>query len=345
MTSESEILKLVENSIITVNHVFKTAPVCLYMESENDTVPVFSFGNISTLIAPPKVGKTTFIALVVTALLSIMKILNFRPAIPNDKRYILWFDTEQGKPECVKIMKLICKILGDENKHPENLIYLSIREYNKDLRKKIIDTAINYYQNLGFVIIDGIRDLVSSINDEREATEIADLLLKWTETKSIHILNVLHQNKGDANARGHIGTELINKSETVIALQKLFEGGIRSTIVEPKYTRHKEFVPFSYTLDGYIPEFTECKFDAASENISIDKLSEAQLIAITKFIFSKDKHLRYEQLVTLTKTALSEIYNVSFGTNKIKDLLKDRLKGSYIYNDENLKIWKPNFPV
>mgnify|MGYP007001916110 CR=1 FL=1 len=42
----------------------------------------------------------------------------------------------------------------------------------------------------------------------------------WSETKGIHIFTVLHENKIDNNVRGHIGTELQNKSETVISVRK-----------------------------------------------------------------------------------------------------------------------------
>ena len=43
--------------------------------------------------------------------------------------------------------------------------------------------------------------------------------LKWTEDYNIHIVVVLHENPGSDKARGHIGTELMNKAETVIALE------------------------------------------------------------------------------------------------------------------------------
>ena len=40
--------------------------------------------------------------------------------------------------------------------------------------------------------------------------------------KSIDVYKrqILHQNKGDENARGHIGTELNNKAETVLLVEK-----------------------------------------------------------------------------------------------------------------------------
>ena len=36
----------------------------------------------------------------------------------------------------------------------------------------------------------------------------------------LHIHCVLHLNKGDNNVRGHIGTEMSNKAETVLVINK-----------------------------------------------------------------------------------------------------------------------------
>jgi hypothetical protein len=41
-------------------------------------------------------------------------------------------------------------------------------------------------------------------------------LMQWTGEKNIRIQTVLHLNKGDDNARGHIGTELNNKAESLL---------------------------------------------------------------------------------------------------------------------------------
>ena len=61
--------------------------------------------------------------------------------------------------------------------------------------------------------------MITSINDEGESTTMSSSLLRWTEEYNIHIIVVLHENPGSDKARGHIGTELTNKAETVIALE------------------------------------------------------------------------------------------------------------------------------
>ena len=47
----------------------------------------------------------------------------------------------------------------------------------------------------------------------------------------------LHQNKSDTNARGHIGTELNNKAETVLSVT-VSEGNNDISIVEPQMSRN-----------------------------------------------------------------------------------------------------------
>ena len=55
-------------------------------------------------------------------------------------------------------------------------------------------------------------------------------------------------NKGDNNARGHVGTELMNKSLTVLGVNKLEKNEDYSTI-EPIATRDKEFNPLVFGID------------------------------------------------------------------------------------------------
>lgn len=101
---------------------------------------------------------------------------------------------------------------------------------------------------MGLVLIDGARDLVTSINDEEQATNLSSLLLKWTADLQIHICVVLHQNKNDAQARGHLGTELVNKAETVLSATK-DPADPSISIVQAEACRDKEFQPFAFCIN------------------------------------------------------------------------------------------------
>ena len=99
-------------------------------------------------------------------------------------------------------------------------VFLMLREFTPVERRNIIDMALEDEPSIGFVVIDGVRDLISDINSPGESVNIINDLMRWTNVYNIHIHTVLHLNKSDDNTRGHIGTELNNKAETVLKVVK-----------------------------------------------------------------------------------------------------------------------------
>lgn len=344
--SQEEIKKIIEGSYLKADHIFDSPPTCLEISGERENQILCTLGNFSTVLALPKVGKTTFVVVLVSSLLCNQQISNFKPSMPEDKNTVWWFDTEQGVPECVRTIRAISQnVHGDPNKHPENLRFLSLRSFNKEIRLLIIDYIIKYSSNIGFVVIDGVRDLVSSINDEREATIIADNLLKWTQTANIHIMTILHQNKGDDNARGHLGSELMNKAETVISLKRDDNNGTRITVVEPKLTRHKEFESFAFTISesGKVLG-SEIKTSYEPKNPKADQLTFNQIEAIFKETFKDKKHFTYAPMCDSLQKSLKTELSIEFGEGKIKQLLKWLKSENYLILNEETKTYCSNVP-
>ena len=81
--------------------------------------------------------------------------------------------------------------------------------------------------------------------------------MQWTDDRQIHIHTILHQNKNDENARGHIGTELNNKAETVMQVEVDKEDWSIS-VVEAILIRAREFKPFAFRINSEtLPELVE----------------------------------------------------------------------------------------
>lgn len=338
---------LLNQSVLKADHEFEAPPVCLQIAGEFGNQIFATLGNFSTLLAKPKVGKTTYTAIKIISLLAEKQVSKIIPTIPGKNKKILWIDTEQGKPECIKIIRFISEqVTGDKMQHPENLYYLSLRPFNYQQRIELTEFALQTLNDVFFVVIDGIRDFVSSINDEKEASFIADKLLKWSQEKNIHILTILHQNKGDANARGHLGTELMNKAETVAKLTRDESTGTRLTIVEPEFTRHKDFETFSYSLndDGTIQDEDVVK-GYQPQNPKVNELTNGQMENLIKITFEKGKVLTYAPLWQTFKTVLKTELEISFGDKKCKELLTLLKDKHYLNYDENLKVYSPNIPV
>ncbi len=114
-------------------------------------------------------------------------------------------------------MERILRLAGlPTDKDRDDFVFIVLREQTPDKRKQIIGYMLENMPDVGLLIIDGIRDLMYDINSPSESTDLINLLMRWSSGYNLHIHTVLHLNKGDDNARGHIGTELNNKAETVL---------------------------------------------------------------------------------------------------------------------------------
>ena len=155
----------------------------------------------------------------------------------------------------------------------ENLDFICLREYSPSVRIEVIDYALRQGKGYGLVIIDGIRDLMLDINSTGESVEVINKMMEWSSKYDLHIHCVLHLNKGDNNVRGHIGTEMSNKAETVLVISKSSENPSISE-VHALHIREKEFRPFAFTVDnGGLPVMAEnYSFDESTSERSKNRV-------------------------------------------------------------------------
>lgn len=191
-----------------------------------DGVTIATIGNFSASTGKPKSKKTFNVSAIVASALSGKEILKYKAELPSCKNRILYIDTEQSKCHCHKVLHRILKLAGlPTDQENDNIQFLVLREYTPDQRRDIIRWALHEEQNIGLVIIDGIRDLIHDINSPSESLDIINELMRWSSYYELHIHTVLHLNKGDDNTRGHIGTELNNKAETILQISKTMKMG------------------------------------------------------------------------------------------------------------------------
>jgi hypothetical protein len=284
-----------------------------------------TLGDFGLIIGKAKSRKSFFINIAVSTALSKDLILNrFKSYLPPDKNEVVYFDTEQSKYYVQKAVKRICSQINEPE--PKNLNVFHLRSLNPSERLKFIEAEIYSNDRIGFVVIDGIKDLVTSINDESEATMIASKLLKWSEERNIYILTVLHQNKSDTNARGHIGTELINKAQTVLSITKA-ENDENISIVEPQQCRDKEPEIFAFEINEFgipiIAEDYEVRTETKKNRFDVTELESFKKYQLLTEVFSKGESFNYSELVTQIKLAYKNQFKSDLGRNRIVDLITD----------------------
>lgn len=249
-----ELKAYIDESVISVTGTYEQSASVLMVD---DSI-IGTLGNFSASIGKAKSKKTFNVSAITAAALINGTVLHYRACFPEDKRKILYIDTEQGKNHCKKVLDRILKLAGlPEDSDADNLKMLALRKYSPEVRLAITEQAIGMIPDLGLVIIDGIRDFVYDINSPGESTDVISRLMRWTDDRQIHIHTVLHQNKNDEHARGHVGTELNNKAETVMQIEP--DNDDKSiSVVEVIHSRDREFEPFAFRVnDDSLPELVE----------------------------------------------------------------------------------------
>lgn len=297
----------------------EVSPTVLHVD---DSV-VATLGNFSLSAGKHKVKKTFHTTAIAASAMKNTKVLNYTPSFPDSKRNVLYVDTEQSSVHCMKVLTRMLELANlPLDEHPSCLEFLCLRKYNIEERMAIIEDAIYSTESLGLVIIDGIRDLMKDINSPTESTELVSKLMKWTDERQIHIHTVLHLNKGDDNTRGHIGTELNNKAETIFKIEK---DKINSDIssVEAMCIRDIEFTPFAFYIneDG-LPELVNgytIEQKSKPRRIDFEQIKDAEHKKALDSVFLEHESFQYGELITALQNAYLNI-GYSFGYNKATEL-------------------------
>ena len=323
--SPEKAVVLWQSSRLDLSATYEKAPEMLKVQGS----VIGTLGNFSASIGKAKSKKTFNVSAIVAAALKNGTVLRYAAELPPNKRKILYVDTEQSPYHCLKVARRILCMAGlPTNQNHENLEFLALRKYTPEERIEIVKQAIYRTEHIGLVVIDGIRDMVYDINSPSESTHVISLLMTWTDERQIHIHTILHQNKGDENARGHIGTELSNKAETVLLVEKDETDADIST-VRAAHIRAMDFEAFAFRInEEAVPELLDDynvkkkdsgrpkreKFDAYRD------ITEAQHRKALEAAFAGKEAYGYQELADELREAYASV-GVSLSGNKVVSLI------------------------
>ncbi|WP_051638139.1 AAA family ATPase [Maribacter sp. Hel_I_7] len=332
---------MVDLETVLINPLEQLPPPenCLQIISNGTPSVIATLGNFSLLIGKAKSRKTFLIGSKLASFITNSEILEtIKGTAKKGKNEAILFDTEQGKYHLQKTVNRICKLSNTSN--PNNFKAYGLRKFKAIDRVKMIEQKIYNSPNLGLVVIDGIRDLVTSINDEDQASNMTSLLLKWTEELNIHIVVVLHQNKNDNNARGHLGAELVNKAETTLSVTKSPQNKDIS-IVEAEYCRDREPEPFAFEINEEgLPILAEnwevrtASNKRGGNSIELDDFKKFQLLTS---IFSKKLSYTYKELWIALQTEHKRQIEKELSDAKSKKLVDQCKNEGWVVQDAERK--------
>jgi hypothetical protein len=308
----------------------EAAPAILYYQH----IPIACLQDFTLITGKAKVRKTFLAVFLTASYLGYKNDLIFNdPARPGT---VLWFDTEQSPHYFFKTLKRVCRMTQDTPR----LKGYTLKTLTPGQKTDFIEYVVKTTPNVKLVIIDGIRDLVFDINSPEEATKTSVRLMQWCAENNLHIICILHQNKADGNARGHLGTELVNKAQTVLSVS-LEAGNKTVSSVEGEYTRDLEFPSFSFIInEDSLPELCNT---TPSEDKTIKRTDPKFISAEVHWkalnvVFRERQEQKYTEVCMNIKLEFAQ-NNVFFGENKAKEYLAYYIKQGWISKNHESKTY------
>ncbi len=155
------------------------------------------------------------------------ELLGFRRTNFDTFYTVVYVDTERNLSEQLPYaLQTIQTQAGyDISDHPHGFEYISLLQINRKERFIVLNDYIAYLRNTIksplFIVLDVSTDCIEDFNKTDKSMELIDLMNMLINKHNVIFLCLIHENPSSEKARGHFGTELMNKAST--AMQVSFE--------------------------------------------------------------------------------------------------------------------------
>jgi|GEM_PF-770025 len=266
---------------------------------------VCTAGNLTSISAQAKVGKSAFVGAAISAMICAESGKSDRDnlglaAVAPEGRHLLHFDTEQSPYDADRLVRTALRRAGVEVP-PDFIASFGLAGFSApDLQASLEMQMEDLAQSGGnyAVIIDGVADLVTDVNDPAECNELIARLHALAITYDCSIICVVHENpaQDSGKMRGHLGSQLERKCESNLRLQRTKEKEI--TLVSGDKMRgapitENEGPRFRWSLieDMHVSIETKAKTKESEKRERLESLAE------DAFNSSGKDSLRYTDLV------------------------------------------------
>lgn len=245
-----------------------------YSMLEFNGVPFSKVGGLAAISGQKKNGKSFVLTQLMAAILGngSERIQTYLPGLTVPERTIdyighlpnvLYIDTEMEKLNTAKVLRRVHWLCGWEMRMPnERFNVLRLTNMPKDSDKQAYEQRFDMIKlaidiiHPDVMFVDGLRDLLSSINDEESITKTLDYFSGVAEDRKMSIWMALHQNPNRKNdedglkMRGWAGTELGNKvSDTLVSIKNKTANGVTFT-VKQQDARDKDIDDWKFEITG-----------------------------------------------------------------------------------------------
>ncbi len=190
--------------------------------------PVFFPKTINVIQGKAGVHKSRLAETICAALLktpeSNRDLLHFKTNILT--RYaVCYVDTERNLSDQLpySLQQIQLKAGYAIQDHPYGFDYISLLEFGREERFDMLNIYLEHIRKQFpmhiFIVLDVITDCVFNFNDTKDSMKLIDMMNQSINRYDVTFICLIHENPGSADkARGHLGTEILNKASTVIQI-------------------------------------------------------------------------------------------------------------------------------
>ncbi len=303
----SPILEALKDQVAAYEHLRITPDTPIPMPIPVITIAgetISTEGNITTVSGASKSGKSAFNGWLLAGAISKDGILSdslegLRVEPNTEGRAVIHIDTEQAKHKHLFNLKATWTRAGMDAMPPYLYSY-NIRSEDVSERPSLIEgiceAAAGECGGIHLIVIDGIADFISDVNDATESNAIVDFFEKLAMKYATPIVVIVHTNPGSDKERGHLGSQCQRKSESVLTVKQ--EGDI--SFLEPKFLRMagKGQIPnLQFTYDKEKGYHVGCGVRAAAGNGAADAERVARIRSLCEGIFKAGVSLKSGEAV------------------------------------------------
>jgi hypothetical protein len=276
--------------------------------SVNET-QLLTTGGILCICAKPGVGKSSICEAILSKHInSESDGLGFNV---STSKSILYIDTERSQSETWNSWQRMMKRAKIERPNTsDKVIYANYKALELKAKKTSVESILNENQNIGIIVFDGAGDFTSNTNDIEQANDF----ISWLNTfnPSISFVFTIHTNPSDNKPRGHLGSEICRRANSVLLANK-HDGGlikITSAFSDGK-VRHGSDITMYYQWDD---EFE--MFMSSNDTPEFKKPPKDQELynKILTNLFENKEFVEYKNIIE----AISKILNKPEATAKTR---------------------------
>lgn len=281
-------------------------------------VEIAHAGNLVTVAAAVKSGKSSVIAAMIASLMGEAErdYLAFSGSNPDGKA-VLHFDTEQSRGDHWRMGMRTLRRAGLEVPPAWYQSY-SLISLSPEERATVIGLMARQAMvsgGLHSIFIDGVADLVIDVNNVEEACGLVTELHQLANETGCVIVSAIHHNPGGDKTRGHLGSQIERKSESVLVLRK--EGELVS--IDCKPARRQEISGDKAPRFSWDPHAGMHKLSQVRAATANDRKREA-LGILADEVFGENTTMRWTELQDAITRARQWCKNTA--SNKINEMLK-----------------------